>query len=94
MCKHTVCLTETTLADNVTWTVDILEWNDGPVTFRGVQYVDNLHSVKVDHHSSTGTTRDILDLVCLEGGLGREGKAKIHVQGEGEHSNLFCFHVP
>ena len=54
MCKHTVCLIETTLADNVTWTVDILEWNDdGAVTFRGVQYVDDLHSVKVDHHAST-----------------------------------------
>ena len=38
MCKHTVCLIETMLVDNVTWTVDILEWNDdGAVTFRGVQ---------------------------------------------------------
>ena len=25
VCKHTVCLTKTTPADNVTWTVDILE---------------------------------------------------------------------
>ena len=25
VCKHTVCLTETTLADNVTWTIDMLE---------------------------------------------------------------------
>ena len=51
-------------------------WNGiRSVTFRGVQYVDDLHSVKVDHHSSTGTTRDILDLVCLEGSLGRESKA-------------------
>ena len=70
---HTICLTETTLADNVTWTVDILEWNNGPVTFRGVQYVDNLHSVKVDHHSSTGTTWNILNLVCLREWCGEGG---------------------
>ena len=29
-----------------------------------------LDSVKVDHYSSTGTTRDVLSFVCLEGGLG------------------------
>ena len=47
------------------------------VTFRGVQYVDDLDPVKVDHHSSTGTTRDILNLICLKSGLEREGKAEI-----------------
>ena len=52
-----------------------MSWNG--VTFRGIQDIDNLNSVKVDHHSSTGTTRDILDLVCLEGGLEREGNAEI-----------------
>ena len=44
------------------------------VTFRGILHFGNLHSVKVDHHSSTGTTRDILNLVCLESGPGREGE--------------------
>ena len=53
-------------------------WNGiRSVTVQGVQDIDNLHSVKVDHHASTGTTRDILDLVCLEGSLGREGSAEI-----------------
>ena len=69
-------------------------WNGiRAVTFGGVQYVDDLHSVKVhvDHHSSTGTTWDILNLVRLKGGLGRESKTKIG--GEGKHSNPFPFHV-
>ena len=29
-----------------------------------------LDSIKLDHYSSTGTTRDVLSFVCLEGGLG------------------------
>ena len=58
------------------------------VTFRGVLHFGNLHSVKVDHDTSTGTRWDILDLVCLKGGPGREGKANV-----GENSNPFPFHV-
>ena len=61
------------------------------ITFRWVLHFGKLHCVKVDHHASTGTTRDILDLVCLEGGLGKEGKA--NKGGEEENSNPLPFHV-
>ena len=46
------------------------------VTFQGVQYVD---AVKVDHHTSTSTTWDILDLVSLMSSLGRGGKLRYEV---------------
>ena len=34
-----------------------------------VQNVDDLHSVKVDHDPTTGTTGDVLYFVSLKGGL-------------------------
>ena len=47
----------------------MLEWNQGSHLLRGP--VDDLHFVKVEHHTSTGATGDILDLVCGSG-VGRE----------------------
>ena len=81
---------------NTGWQCDMNCGHDGmmicsnrmiTVTFQGILHFGNLHSVKVDHHSSTGTTWNILDLVCPEGSLGREGKA--NMGGEGENSNPF-----
>ena len=54
----------------------------------GVQNIDDLHSVKVNHHSSTGTTWHILDIVCLESGLHvSEGREKLDMVQGGVHSN-------
>ena len=60
----------------------------------GVQNIDDLHSVKVNHHSFTGTTWDVLDVVCLESGLlVGEGREKLDMVQGGVHSNSFSFHI-
>lgn len=46
------------------------------LTVGGVEDVDNLHPVKVDHDSSASATRDVLHLVCLQGGLKEEDTQK------------------
>ena len=45
----------------------------------GVQNID-YHSVKVNHHSSTDTTWDVLDVICLGSGL-HVGEGREKVQG-------------
>ena len=57
-----VCEGEGKCAGNVS------EWSES-ASERGCRY---LHSVKVDNLSTTGTTPNILNLVCLKSGLGRE----------------------
>ena len=73
MCKHTVhvCLTDITLADNVTWTVDRMECRCIGMEPRrsSILMTSTLSKYNVDHCASTGTSWDILNLVSLEGGL-------------------------
>lgn len=54
----------------VTWHISDIRWHHLHVrTMTSVQNIDYLHSVKVDHHSSTGSTGDVLHLIRLQGHL-------------------------
>ena len=59
----------------VNYSARIRQWNMrskvilSSLTLSGIKNVDNLNSVKIDHHTSARTAGNILYFICLKGGL-------------------------